>query len=96
MPTPYSTVVTDVTVTNNSAIPVTNLSTVNVIVTFPDASTESFALGNGITYLGSGAYSLVYNTRGTGRTNEEWYVYTTSSTPQAQFRNYYQVVEGTA
>lgn len=96
MPTPYSTVVTDVTVYNNSSIPVTNLSTVSVLVTFPDATQEGFALSNGVTSLGSGGYSLVYNTKGVGRTSEEWSVYTTSSTPQATFRNYYQVAEGTA
>lgn len=96
MPTPYSTVVTDVTVVNNSTIPVTDLSTVQVVVTFPDASTESFSLTDGITYLGSGAYSLAYNTKMEGRTREEWTVYTLNSTPQATFRNAYSVIEGTA
>jgi len=96
MPTPFSTVVTNVTIVNNSAIGVTNLSVVNVQVTFPDATNSQFNLSTGIVYLGAGAYTLTYNTKGNGRVFEEWSVFTTSSTPQATFRQAYQVMEGTA
>lgn len=96
MPTPNSTVLTTLTVVNNSGVAVTNLSTVTALITFPDASSAAFSLTDGITALGGGVYDLAYNTKGIGKVIEEWSVFTTNSTPQAQFRNVYTVQEGTS
>jgi hypothetical protein len=94
MPTPNTTINQVITVVNASGIGVTNLSTVNLLVTFPDGSSTLYNYGSGVINAGGGAYSMLYNTHGVGRVIEEWSVVASDGVTIGQFRNEYQVAEG--
>jgi hypothetical protein len=69
---PNSTVYSDVTVIDNNNVLQNNLSVVNVSVLFPDGSTNSYSLTNGVANLGGGKYQLIYLTKGAGMNREFW------------------------
>jgi hypothetical protein len=74
MPTPNTTVQVIMTVTDQAGDLQTACNPVVCVVTFPDLSTTSFALGTGITNIGSGQYRLQYTTKGPGVHRELWSV----------------------
>jgi hypothetical protein len=52
---------------------VSTASAVNVTVTFPDGSTQTFSLaGSTVVNLGSGQYAVTYVTKGVGEILEDW------------------------
>lgn len=73
MATPYTTVLSTITVVDNTGALISNLSSVSLTVTYPDGTSgAALTLGAGITNLGSGQYQAKYNTRGIGITVENW------------------------
>jgi len=74
MPTPNTTIQVIVTITDQTGTPQTACNPVTCVVTFPDLSSSSYALGTGITNIGSGQYRLQYTTKGPGVHRELWSV----------------------
>lgn len=73
MATPYTTVLSTITVVDNTGALISNLSSVSLTVTYPDGTSgAALTLGAGITNLGSGQYQAQYNTKGVGMVVENW------------------------
>jgi hypothetical protein len=69
---PFSTVFSDATVIDNNNLLQNNLSSVSVLVYFPDGTTATYALNTGVANMGNGVYQLNYITRGVGMNREVW------------------------
>lgn len=66
---------------------VTDLATVTCLVTFPDASSQAFALASGITNNNDGSYTLAYTTKAEGTHTELW-TFTKTDGTTAQYKTY--------
>jgi len=74
MPSPNSTVQSIITVTDVYGNPVTNLSAISFVVTYPDGTTATQSLVSGVTNVGSGQYKTTYVTKMEGEHTENWTV----------------------
>lgn len=72
VPFPNTHIESVVTATNKAGTPVPGCTPVTCVVTFPDKSTQSFALGSGIVDNADGTYTLTYKTKGVGTHVETW------------------------
>jgi len=87
MPAPYSTIQSTVTITDVLGALVTAASVVSVLVTFPDDTITTVALGTGVTNIGAGQYKAIYNTKGPGLIREVWSVTAADGVTLATFSN---------
>lgn len=74
MTTPYSTIHTVATLTDDTNTPIASVASISVLVVYPDASTTSLSLGSGVENLGNGQYKAIYSTKGSGLITELWMV----------------------
>jgi hypothetical protein len=73
VPTPNSSISSTMRAWDKNNLPVTDLNTLSVLVTFPDQSTATYTLAaNQVVNNGDGTYSVIYNTRGVGNISEVW------------------------
>ncbi len=87
MPTPNTSILSTITVTDNLGALISNLSVCSLVVTFPDGTVSStFTIGSGITNLGSGQYQAKYITKSAGVDVEVWTVTAADGITVAQFR----------
>lgn len=87
VPTPNTTVAATITVTDQNGNPLSNLSALTLVVTFPDLSVSStLSLVSGITNLGSGQYQAKYTTKTAGIMSELWTATAVDGVTTAQFR----------
>jgi hypothetical protein len=89
MPQPNSTITSTATVKDASGTLLSNLSSVSVIITFPDGSSSSIVgFGSGeVVNLGSGEYKIQYITKMPGLIREEWSVLASDGTTKADYVN---------
>lgn len=72
MAQPNTTISSIATLNDASNSPITNASSCQVTVTFPDDSQTVYTLTSGVTNLNNGSYSITYTTKTLGLIREEW------------------------
>lgn len=87
VPNPNSTLTSTMTARDSNGTLLSTLSLVAVTVTFPDGSTQTFALPTTVTNAGNGQYSITYTTKGIGECLEEWTFTAADGVTKGDFRN---------
>ncbi len=87
MPAPLTTILSTITVTDVNNSLVSNLSTVSLVITFPDQSITTLTMaGGGITNMGAGQYQAKYDTKMPGPTREVWSAVAADGTTKGSYQ----------